>query len=279
MEKTDSTLFLKRILAGFIIGVGFIIPGVSGGVIAVSLGLYERIIDAITGFFSDPRRNLRFLLPLALGGAIGILLCAQIITFLMAHWKTPVLLLFMGLVLGGVPGVVHEAHRDGSYRPRYLIAAAAGLALFSMIAVAELLWVGGASEGTFGFIESFFSGIAVSFGTIIPGVSSSFLLMMFQWFEPVVTALSSFDILALLPAGVSAVITSLALLKLVQYIFDRHRAYAYYTVAGFTVGMAALLLYNIVSDAGSGFSPFHLVFFIAGIVGGYLTSARRTLIE
>ena len=80
-------LFLSKILAGFVIGAGAIIPGLSGGILAVSMGLYQPTIEAITGFFKAPKKNFNFLLPLGIGGVIGFVVFMFLIDSLFAKYQ------------------------------------------------------------------------------------------------------------------------------------------------------------------------------------------------
>ena len=95
--------FWKNVLAGLLMGIGCVLPGVSGGVMAVSFGLYRPMLDAVLGIFHDTRRKLLFLAPLALGGAAGLLLGARCLGTAMRLYEKPMLCLFTGFILGGVP--------------------------------------------------------------------------------------------------------------------------------------------------------------------------------
>ena len=106
-------LFLSKILAGFVIGAGAIIPGLSGGILAVSMGLYQPTIEAITGFFKAPKKNFNFLLPLGIGGVIGFVF---LIDSLFAKYQTEVVCLFMGLVIGSIPSFLKEANGDEPFK-------------------------------------------------------------------------------------------------------------------------------------------------------------------
>ena len=104
--------FWNKILAGFVIGAGAILPGLSGGILAVSMGLYQPAIEAVTGFFKNPKKNLKFLLPLAIGGIIGFLIFMLIINRFFADYETEIICLFVGLVIGSVSSFLKEAKGD-----------------------------------------------------------------------------------------------------------------------------------------------------------------------
>lgn len=97
--------FIKRMLAGLVIGIGGIIPGVSGGILAVSMGLYKPMLDAIGGFFKSPKKSFLFLFPLVIGGAVGLLSMSNAVEWALENYEIPVMCLFFGLVAGGIPSL------------------------------------------------------------------------------------------------------------------------------------------------------------------------------
>lgn len=127
MRRQES--FWRNALAGLLIGIGCVLPGVSGGVMAVSFGLYRPMLDAVLGIFHDTRRKLLFLAPLALGGAAGLLLGARCLGTAMRLYEKPMLCLFTGFILGGVPDLLAEAEAGGRFRRRWLGALAGGVLL------------------------------------------------------------------------------------------------------------------------------------------------------
>ena len=106
--KHHGSEWLRRMAAGCLVGVGCVLPGVSGGVMAVSFGLYRPMLDALLDFFHDTKTKLRFLFPLAVGGAAGMLLGAKGLATLMASHETLMLFLFCGFILGGLPELWKE---------------------------------------------------------------------------------------------------------------------------------------------------------------------------
>lgn len=122
-------VFWHHVFAGVLIGTGCVLPGVSGGVMAVSFGLYRPMLDAVLGFFRNAKRSFLFLLPIALGGSVGFLIAAKGLGFAMARFETPMLFLFAGFIIGGIPDLLREADQGRAFRPRCLWALALGIAL------------------------------------------------------------------------------------------------------------------------------------------------------
>ena len=102
--------WLKNFFAGCLIGIAAVIPGFSGGVVAIALGLYERILQAVGDFFREPKKKVRFLAPLALGSAAAMLVFSGVVSWLLENYREPVLF-FIGLVCGSVPSFLEKANQ------------------------------------------------------------------------------------------------------------------------------------------------------------------------
>jgi len=230
--------WLHLVLSGFLIGIACILPGASGGVLAVAFGLYRPMLDAAMHFFRHSGRHLRFLLPLGAGISGGILLGAVGLSGAMAHYERLMLFLFTGLIAGGIPDLLREAQQNERFRPCWLFSLAAGV----LIAL-PLCMLGGAVDGVqrLSPMQSFLSGILEGIGTVIPGVSTSFVLLRLGWYQAYLQAVSNVDVsrLALVAAGFA--LSALACMHLVQRLFDRYTGHAYYAVLGFLLVSVAVV--------------------------------------
>nr|MDD6335309.1 DUF368 domain-containing protein [bacterium] len=225
-----------------LIGLGCILPGVSGGVMAVSFGLYRPMLDAVAGLFKTPKRSFLFLLPIGIGGVIGLLCGATVLEYVIARFEAAMLYLFVGLVAGGIPDFIREANQNGFKWP-YLVAAAAGAGLALLLLLLEnnapepgggampLLWP-----------QAILAGAIIAAGMIIPGLSTSFILMYLGWYGAVLHAISHMDMMALACMGVGFAGCAALLIVLVRWAFNRFHGYAYYGVLGFLLVSAALVL-------------------------------------
>ncbi|MBR3299801.1 MAG: DUF368 domain-containing protein [Clostridia bacterium] len=122
------SLLIGKLLAGFVIGAGAIIPGLSGGILAVSMGLYQPTIEAVTGFFKAPKKNFKFLFPLGVGGVIGLVLFMFLIKHTFEKYQTEVISLFLGLVIGSIPSFFSEANDGKPFKKINIIFAIIGFA-------------------------------------------------------------------------------------------------------------------------------------------------------
>ena len=259
--------FWRNALAGLLMGIGCVLPGVSGGVMAVSFGLYRPMLDAVLGIFHDTRRKLLFLAPLALGGAAGLLLGARCLGTAMRLYEKPMLCLFTGFILGGVPDLLAEAEAGGRFRRRWLVALAGGVLLALPMALLRAQGVERALSLT--PLQALAVGLAEGVGTVVPGLSTSFLLMNLGWYQAYLDALAhpQAGVLGLVALGFAA--SALASMKAVQWLFDHARGYAYYAVLGFLLVSVALVFPGF----GSGWT---LWMQLAALLAGMLVARRMS---
>lgn len=259
--------FWRNALAGLLMGIGCVLPGVSGGVMAVSFGLYRPMLDAVLGIFHDTRRKLLFLAPLALGGAAGLLLGARCLGTAMRLYEKPMLCLFTGFILGGVPDLLAEAEAGGRFRRRWLGALAGGVLLALPMALLRAQGVERALSLT--PLQALAVGLAEGVGTVVPGLSTSFLLMNLGWYQAYLDALAhpQAGVLGLVALGFAA--SALASMKAVQWLFDHARGYAYYAVLGFLLVSVALVFPGV----GSGWT---LWMQLAALLAGMLVARRMS---
>lgn len=265
MRRQES--FWRNALAGLLMGIGCVLPGVSGGVMAVSFGLYRPMLDAVLGIFHDTRRKLLFLAPLALGGAAGLLLGARCLGTAMRLYEKPMLCLFTGFILGGVPDLLAEAEAGGRFRRRWLGALAGGVLLALPMALLRAQGVERALSLT--PLQALAVGLAEGVGTVVPGLSTSFLLMNLGWYQAYLDALAhpQAGVLGLVALGFAA--SALASMKAVQWLFDHARGYAYYAVLGFLLVSVALVFPGF----GSGWT---LWMQLAALLAGLMVARRMS---
>lgn len=244
LERLKQTIisvdFFKRMLMGLVIGIAFVTPGLSGAVIAAAAGLYEPAVHAVVSIKKEFRKSVQYLLPLAVGGGVGTLLFSRVMQELMIKAQFGVLYIFLGLVTGSIPFLVKEAN-DGGFRAKYLWAAA--IALAAVIYTGQMTVWAPYRTGNMELsaVNTMICGAVVAVGTIIPGISSSFMLMYLGAYEGLLAAITSFDIKILVLLGIGSVVTGLLIIRLVEVLFRRFHGFAYYTVIGFLLGSMVMV--------------------------------------
>lgn len=226
--------FWYRLGSGFIISLGMVIPGVSGGVLAMVLGLYEPIIAAIAKPLEDWRQNLKLLVPLGLGAGISLLLLSRVLQYLFAQHPLPTLYFFFGLVSASLPNMIRLANGQG-FRLSYLVSLCAGLVTLLMVTRLPLYF----GEGTVlapGLWSSALKGSVVGVGLVIPGLSVSFLLIAFGFYEELLGAVVQLDLQVLIPLALGFVPAIILMSNVMNWLFKWKHGHVSYMILGLMLG-------------------------------------------
>ncbi|MDD6155991.1 MAG: DUF368 domain-containing protein [Lachnospiraceae bacterium] len=247
----------KNILKGMLIGLANIIPGVSGGTLAVSMGLYDKIIHCISHFFSDIVKNLLFLLPILLGMGIAIVASSFGIDFLFETFPLQTNLLFIGLILGSLPAIYGKV-KSRSIKVGYLVSAllffavVVGMALLNGANAQEKVIVPGVGE----MLLLFLIGVLASATMVVPGVSGSMMLLVLGYYNPILRTIQEFVIalvhwdwaamagtfFILIPFGIGVVVGIIVIAKIIEVVFDKFPMYAYWSIMGLLIASPVAIL-------------------------------------
>lgn len=241
---------LKQILSGVVIGVANIIPGVSGGTMMVAMGIYDKLISSITGLFKDFKKSLRFLFPIAIGMALGIVILSKVITVMFDVIPFQTNCLFIGLIVGSFPFIVKHV-KGHSVKIQHIIAC---LLFFGMVLGSAVLGSAGGAEATLvggivPMIKLFAVGVIASATMIIPGVSGSMVLMILGYYDSIISNISLFienvitwnvdgileGLMIFIPFGLGVVAGIFLIAKLVEIIFQKFPLVAYWAIIGLIV--------------------------------------------
>ena len=241
---------IKNILKGMVIGIANVIPGVSGGTMMVAMGIYDKLIHCITHLFSELKKNVLFLAPIAVGMALAIVGSSFTIEKMFEVFPFQTSLLFVGLVVGGLPAMWKNV-KGKSIKLGHIITCVLFLALVvGMALLGET--EGDATELTFSLVNAvklFFVGVIAAATMVIPGVSGSMVLLLIGYYNPILSAINAFiragvsmdipGIMAgvgvLAPFGIGMVIGIFAIAKLIEIIFEKFPLYAYWGIIGLIV--------------------------------------------
>lgn len=246
---------LKLIAKGFIIGIANIIPGVSGGTLMITLGLYERIIGAISHFFTNLKENLKFLIPLGIGMVLSLLLLSKIIGVCLDKYPFPTTLFFIGLILGGIPLLWKKVQGSTKKTTNWIIF----LLTFLFVLVFAFLKAGDAvvsfqNMGLGGYVMLFVVGMIASATMIIPGISGSFMLMMMGYYKPIIDTIRSLtdfsllgeNILILMPFGIGVLVGIVLVAKLIEFLLKRYEIQTYFGVIGFVLASLSAIIMPLI---------------------------------
>lgn len=283
---------IKSILKGMLIGIANIIPGVSGGTMMVSMGIYDKLIHCITHLFSEFKQSVKFLFPIAVGMGIAIIASAFGLEWLFESFPVQANLLFIGLILGSLP-IMWKNVKGSKVKIGHLLAC---LAFFAL--VVGLAAFGGtegaAADLSFNLVnvlKLFVVGVIASATMVIPGVSGSMVLMLLGFYQPVLSAITDFiealtsmdmdGILAgvgiLAPFGIGVVAGVFAVAKVVEIIFEKFPLYAYWAIIGLVVAspVAIALMGGFAALSGMGaMMILHLLAGAVALVAGFVVAMK-----
>ncbi|RIN30907.1 DUF368 domain-containing protein [Staphylococcus succinus] len=241
-----SKIKWSNLWRGFAMGTSDLVPGVSGGTIALLLGIYNDFIRSISGIFSKRFwESLKFLIPIALGMLIAIGSLSKLINFLLNTHPIPTLLFFVGLILGIIPYLLKTSRFKQTFTAKHYMLVVLGMII---IVVITLLNNGNKHAGetlTFStslFIKYFIAGVCASSAMLLPGISGSFMLLVFGAYGTIMYAISEFlsfnfnAIPILLTVGLGIIAGFLLSSKAIQYLLNYHSSLTYALIIGFVVG-------------------------------------------
>ncbi len=271
----------KIILAikGALVGIANIIPGVSGGTLALTMGVYEDLISAISHFFKNVKKNLKFLLVFGLGAALSILLMSKVISLCLDKFPFPTTLFFIGLIVGGVPLLTRKI-RKSKVKPWNL--------LLFLITFGVVIGMAFMQEGSnvvslshvspWMMFVLFLVGMIAAATMVIPGVSGSFVLMLLGFYKPIVSVVSKLtdfsqlghNLLILIPFGFGVLIGIILIAKLIEFLFNKYELSTYYAILGFLVASIFALFATLFNVSFSNVEVFvGIVLFIISTIIGY----------
>lgn len=278
--------YLNQILRGVVIGVANIIPGVSGGTMMVSMGVYDTLIHSITHLFREFWKSVKALLPYAVGMLAGILIFASLISWGLENYELPTNALFIGLILGGLSPLLKKIDRKKI--------GAAAVIVFSLL-FALIIWLGLQNRESLQNADTIDMnagqmilmvglGMIASGTMIIPGVSGSLVLMLLGYYKAVTGALKAFGhalvhlefaamgqpALLLLPFLIGIVLGIFGVAKLVEWLTGKYPTATYCGVLGLVVASPIALLINTDLSVSAGVAVAAVMMFAVGFVIAYL---------
>lgn len=227
--------FMSGFLKGLALGVAAIAPGISGGALAVIFGLYDKITYFIAHFTKNFKENVLYFMPVGIGGVVGVLIFSRIIEYLFYFYEVEVKYAFIGLMFGTIPLVVQEANKKG-YKKGYLIPFIITLSITLVAAYFENNEINIIMDAGTAPLNLIIYGIIIGFGTIIPGISASIILMYMGSYEIVISAISNIQIFTLFFLGSGFVLSVLLFAKIICILFERAYGITYYAILGLVLG-------------------------------------------
>lgn len=230
---------LRLYAKGAVIGIANIIPGVSGGTLAVVLGIYDQLVSAISSLFAfdgDTRREtVIFLAHLALGACSSIFILSSVMDYLYSTHMHPTVFFFIGLILGSIPTVVRQ-HTDMRPSASNIALLAIGIVAILSLSLATTGDAGESGDATgAGVALLFVAGVAGAAAMIVPGFSGSFVLVAMGVYWTLIDAVQAFDVITLLPAVAGGIIGIAVVSKGLDRLLKSYPSQFYYFILGLII--------------------------------------------
>lgn len=266
IDYTPRTVrrWIALLIEGAIIGVGAILPGVSGGVLCVVFHLYRPMMDLLSSPFKRIKRYFWLFLPVAIGWVLGFLALTGVVAVLFQKESNLVICLFIGLIVGMFPSLFEEGARDGRTKGMW-----AALALSTVLLLGFFLFLqfGEGATVTPSVWWYLFVGVLWGVSLIVPGMSSSSLMIFLGLYGPLTAGVAAFDLSVLLPVIAGIVGTVLLLARLVNALFQRIYGIAFHCIIGFVIASTIPIIPLAYKSVGEGLLCLGLA--VAGFFGSY----------
>ncbi|CCX38445.1 putative uncharacterized protein [Clostridium sp. CAG:1013] len=238
-EKNTGVLRLVlRVLQGMLVGVGAVLPGISGGVLCVVFGIYKPVMELLSNPVKKFKTHVPRLFPVILGAALGFLGVAKILAFFLEKYPDQSVCLFVGLIGGMLPSLFREAGEQGRTKGSWISLVAAFVIIMALLLSLNLLSV--TIVPSFGWY--LFCGFCAALSIIAPGMSFSTLLMPLGLYTPFVDGIGNLDLGVLAPAGIGAVVTILCLAKAVDALFNHFYSFAFHAIVGIVIAATLVII-------------------------------------
>ena len=230
---------LITIIKGMIVGGTMLVPGVSGGSMAMILGIYDRLVSSVSSFMKHKRESFLFLVLFSLGGGFGMLLFANPLLGLIERYPMPTLYFFLGAVAGGVPLIIKQAGiKTFSWKaPLYV---AVGLLVVFIFAILPTGTFQSEMEAGFvSFLLLMLAGFIAAVALVLPGISVSYLLLLMGLYDETIRAIGEFYLPFLIPLGMGLFLGIILTTKVLELAITKHPQSTYLIILGFVLGSMA----------------------------------------
>lgn len=238
MKRNIAIRTLLYLLQGVFVGVGAILPGISGGVLCVAFGIYEPMMELLTHPFRALKKNYKMFIPIILGAMVGFILLAKAVELLFTRFASVSLMLFFGLICGTLPELFKTSEKSDPKKSWTPFVLALGLAFLLF----QLLENGVTTVIAPSFWSYLLCGAVWGLSLIVPGLSSSSILIYLGLYEPMTAGIGAFDLSVLIPLFLGIGASALLLARLVEFAFRKQYAVISRIVLGFVFASSLKIL-------------------------------------
>lgn len=261
-NKPSITRLILQIFQGALIGLGAVLPGISGGVLCVVFGIYKPVMELLSHPFQNFKTHVPKLIPVIIGAAVGFLGIANLLAYFLEKYPDTSVCLFVGLIGGMLPSLFREAGEQGRTKGSFVSMGIAMVIIFALLG-----WLNVASVViTPNFVWYIFCGFCLALSVIAPGMSFSTLLMPLGLYTPFVDGIGHLDFSILVPAGIGAVVTVVCLAKAVNSLFEHHYNLAFHAIVGIVIAATVMIIPFGSFASSAGQFAVNLFYLVLGVV-------------
>lgn len=260
-RKQSPLMIVFRVLQGALIGLGAVLPGISGGVLSVIFGIYKPIMELLSNPIKNFKTHVPKLMPVIIGAAIGFLGVANILAFFLEKYPDPSVCVFIGLITGMLPSLFREAGEQGRNKSSWISLIICMCVIFAILIGLQMTSV----EVRPNFFWYLFCGFCLALSVIAPGMSFSTLLMPLGLYTPFVDSIGHFDLGILVPAGIGALVTVICLAKAVNALFDHFYSAAFHGIIGIVIA-ATVMIIPVKGFMEAGSCIVNIICIVAGVI-------------
>jgi putative membrane protein len=267
--------FMKNLIIfikGFLFGAANVIPGVSGGTMAIILGVYERILNIFGYFFKDLKENIKFIIPFLLGIFLSVFVMSNVISYALANYPMITFIFFIGLIVGGIPTLYKKVNKEKNISNyMYVLIGFLFVILISLFNNTNTVDLSSVS-----FIVLFLVGVISASAMIIPGISGSFVLVLLGFYEPIINVIKDildfqdlfFNLFILIFFGLGILFGIVFISRIIKYLIEKYEIKTYFTIIGFVLASIISIILNIE------YSNQYLLFSIFAFSLGFIVSLK-----
>lgn len=263
--------YLLILAKGFVVGGTMLVPGVSGGSMAMILGIYHKLITAVSSFMRHKKASICLLLCFCSGAVFGMVLFAKPILKLIEAFPVQTMYFFIGAVAGGIPMICREAkvHSISWKVPLYIVAGAAAVLALSFVPTAS---ANSPADGA-GLLLLVLSGFLAAVALVLPGISVSYLLLLIGLYDETITAVSTLYLPFLVPILIGLAAGIILTTRLLETAMNRYPQPTYLIILGFILGSVLNIFPGVPSVNNF---LICILTFIAGFTGIYILSGSTS---
>ena len=228
-----------RLVKGVLVGIGAITPGLSGGVLMVVFGIYEPLLRFLANVRHKFIRNIRYFLPVGIGGVLGIVGFSAIVDFAFSNYAAQFTWLFIGFITGTFPSLLKTSGKQGRKTWHWFLLAGVAVGMFFLMHWFESIR---SVSMTPNFLVWVMSGALTGLGLVVPGMSPSNFLIYLGLYQPMASGIRQLDFGVIIPLVIGVVLVIVLFAKLVNWLFKQHYALMYHLILGIVVGSTAAII-------------------------------------